>query len=164
MLMEFFAIHSGFFLVGAASGESLGARGFAILMIVLAFYLTVGGAFMLFHGGWWPALALAWLLVSRAISVLVGRGPGEFEKKRQVFYWANGGAYYILFALVAILLVPLPRLGFASPRNYDYVWDSWWRVPPHEVMAWGFLTFAVLGLTKLFEKPEWIERQAEEAS
>ena len=166
MLMEFFAIHSGFFLAGAgpARGESVGVRGFVIVMIVLAFYIPVGGAFMYFHGGWWPAVGLAWLLLSRVLSVLVGRGPGEFEKKRQTFYWASGGAYYILFAFLAILLIPLPRLGFGSPRWHDYVWDSWWRVPPHDVMAWGLLSFGALGLTKLVEKPEWIEQQHEEVS
>ena len=109
MLMEFFAIHSGFFLAGAgpAPGESVGAKGFAVMMIVLALYVPVGGVFMYLHGGWWPALALAWLLLSRVMSVLVGRGPGEFERRRQIFYWASGGAYYILFALLAILLLPL---------------------------------------------------------
>jgi hypothetical protein len=166
MLMEFFAIHSGFFLAGAgpAPGESVGAKSFVIMMIVLAFYLPVGGAFMYFHGGWWPALALAWLLLSRVTSVLVGRGPGEFEKKRQTFYWANGGAYYILSALLVLLLVPVPRLGFGSPRWHGYVWDSGWRIQPHEVMAWGFLSFGALALTKLLEKPEWIERQDEAVS
>lgn len=164
MLVEFFAIHSGFFLVaaGPSPGERLGARSFAVILVALAFYIPVGGAFMYFHGGWWPVYALVWLLLARAVSVLVGPGAGEFDKKRQTFYWASGGAYYILFAFLVILLLPVPRLGFGRPSGY--VWDAWWRVGPHEVMAWGLLAFGALGLTKLLEKPEWIEQHAEEAS
>jgi hypothetical protein len=152
MLMEFFAIHAGIFFFFFAAG------GVFVLLVLLAVYLAVGGAFIYFHGGWWPALALGWLLASQAISaaVLGGRGPATFAKKRQFFYWSQGAACYILLGAVAVML-PMPRMGFASPHARGYVWDSWWRLPPHEVMAWGFLAFGALGLIKLLEKPEWIE-------
>jgi hypothetical protein len=152
MLMEFFVIHAGIFFFAAAGS-------LVFLLVLLAFYLAIGGAYIYFHGGWWPAVALGWLLASQAItaSVLGGRGPVTFAKKRQFFYWGQGAAAYILLGMVALVL-PMPRLGFGSARGQGYVWDSWWRVQPHEVMAWGFLAFGALGLIKLLEKPEWIER------
>jgi hypothetical protein len=153
MLIEFFAIHSGFFILGASA--------FGIALVAAAFYVVVGGAFVYFHGGWSPVVALTWLLLSQVISVRVMRGPDDFARKRQIFHWANGGGGYILF-LIVVVLVPLPRLGFGRPSGQGYVWDSWWSIPPHEVMAWGLLTFGAIGITKLLERPEWIERHAEE--
>ena len=120
-LIEFFAIHSGFFILGAS------AFGFAL--VAAAFYVLVGGAFVYFHGGWWPLVALTWLLLSQALSVLVARGPDDFARKRQIFHWANGGGCYILFGFVAVLL-PMPQLGFGSRRGQGYIWDSWWSIPP----------------------------------
>lgn len=162
MLMEFFVIHSGFFFLAATPDPDSGmtARVFGVLFVVLGFYLVVGGAFIFFHGGWWPALALGWLMLSQFLSVLVTRGPPDFAKKRQVFYWANGAGYYIVFGFVAVLL-PMPQMGFGSRRGHGYIWDSWWSIPPQEVMAWGFLTFGALAVTKLLERPEWIEQHAQ---
>lgn len=152
MLMEFFVIHAGVFFFAAG--------GVAVLLVLLALYLAVGGAFAYFHGGWWPVVAFGALLASQAVtaSVFLGRGPATFAKKRQFFYWGQGAACYILLGFVALML-PMPRLGFGSAAGRGYFWDSWWRIPPHEVMAWGFLAFGALGLIKLLEKPEWIEQQ-----
>lgn len=154
MLMEFFVMHSGMFLGGTASvqQEGIGTR-LVTAMIVTAFYVPVAGAFAYVHGGWTPFLGFGWLLMMRVLSMLAAQGAGEFESKRQRFYWANGGAFYIL-AVMAALLLPLPQLGF---RGADGVfWDKWWSVSPKEMIAWGFLYFAALAVTKLLEKPEWI--------
>ena len=159
MLMEFFALHSAMFFGGAASAqrESASVR-FVTVIVVTAFYLPVAGAFSYFHGGWWPFLAFAWLLSSRAILLLAGRGSGDFESKRQRFYWGAAVGHYIVFAFVAFML-PLPQLGF---RNATGVfWDLWWAVKPHEVIAWGFLYFTAMAVTKLVEKREWIESNGE---
>lgn len=149
MLMEFFAIHSALLLISA--------RGAAAAPVLLLFYAPVAGAFAYFHGGWWPVLGFAMLLAGRVLSALGSRSPDAFEAKRQRFHWANGGGAYVLFGFLALMLVPLPEIGFRRP---GYVWQKWWAsgVRPHEVIAWGFLYFAALGAMRLLEKPEWIER------
>ena len=155
MLMEFFALHSAMFLGGTASvqREGIGAR-LVVVSLVMAFYAPIAGAFAYFHGGWFPFLGFGWLLLARAISVLAGQGSGELEGKRLRFYWGAGVGHYVIFAFVALAL-PMPKLGFG--RAVDVFWDKWWALEPQEVIAWGFLYFAAVALTKLWEKPEWIE-------
>jgi hypothetical protein len=161
MLMEFFALHSGMFLGGTASvqRESIGVR-LVTAMIVMAFYVPVAGAFAYFHGGWSPFLVFGWLLLTRVISMLAGQGSGEFESKRQRFYWGAGVGYYVV-CIIPVLLLPVPQLGLRNAT--DLFWDKWWVAKPQEVIAWGFLYFGALAVTKLCEKPEWIERQDEPA-
>jgi hypothetical protein len=153
MLMEFFVIHSSIFLVAAGGAGSAGARLTTIALVVF-FYMPVAGAFAWWHGGWWPVLGFAALLTSRVATMLAGQGNDAFEAKRGQYYWVNAGGAYILAALLAILLLPLPELGFkfSMPQG----WGQTWKVKPHEVMAWGFLYFAVEGALKALERPEWI--------
>jgi hypothetical protein len=47
----------------------------------------------------------------------------------------------------------MPELGLAGGLHG---WAGFWAIPPHDVMAWGFLYFGAMGLTKLLEKPQWI--------
>lgn len=161
MLMEFFALHSMMFLGGTASvqKENIGVRTVTALM-VMAFYVPVAGVFAYFHGGWSPFLGFGWLLLGRVFFVLAQRDSGEFESKRRRFYWGAGVGHYIVFGFVAILL-PMPQLGFR--RAADVFWDKWWALEPQVVIAWGFLYFGAMAVTKLCEKPAWIERDGEPA-
>lgn len=153
MMMEFLVIHSAMFLVMGSGGE--GGSGMKIMVgfFVMLFYIPVAGAFAWWHGGWWPVLAFAWLLSARVAAMLAGRGTEAFEAKRGRFYWGSGLGYYIAFAFL-VLLLPMPRLGL--DWKAQYVWAGYWTMPPQDVMAWGFLYFAAIGLTKALEKPEWI--------
>jgi hypothetical protein len=160
MLMEFFVVHSSVFLVAAGSAGT-GAR-LTTAAVVMLFYIPVAGAFAWWHGGWWPVLGFAALLTSRVATMLAGQGSDAFEAKRGRYYWANAGGWYIFAALLAILLLPLPKLGFTL--RADYVWDRFWSIPPHEVMAWGFLYFAGQGVMKAIEKPQWIAGWDEQAA
>jgi hypothetical protein len=71
------------------------------------------------------------------------------------FYWGAAVGYYILSAF-AMLLLPLPRLGF---RVANVFWDKWWNLNPEDVMAWGLLYFGAMGVTKLLETPQLILRE-----
>jgi hypothetical protein len=156
MLMEFFTLHSAMFLVGGSS-EGGASMKLATAFFVMLFYIPVAGAFALWHGGWWPALAFAWLLASRVATMLAGQGASAYESKRAAYYWGAAGGYYILFAMVALLL-PMPELGLAGGLHG---WAGFWAIPPQDVMAWGFLYFGALGMTKLLEKPAWIVAEPE---
>jgi len=161
MMMEFFAIHAGMFLGGTASvqREAIGVR-LVAAAIVIAFYVPVAGAFAYFHFGWGAFLAFGWLLLARVISMLAGQGSGEFESKRQRFYWGTSVACYVLLVLVVIVL-PMPQLGFRNAA--DVFWGKGWAVRPQEIIAWGFLYFGALAVTKLCERSEWVERGSEPA-
>jgi len=159
MLMQFFVVHSSVFLSALVSAEDASRRARAIAAVILiAFYIPVAGGFAWFHDAWWPFAAFAWLLLSQLIVGLLGRGPAEFEKKRLRYYWGNGAAFYIVFVFVAVFL-PMPRFGFSDVR---VPWSGW-KIPPQEVIAWGFLYFSALAALKLFEKAEWIDRMDEPA-
>lgn len=153
MLMEFFVIHASVFLIALISSDS--SRGSKLLgsVILVAFYIPVAGGFAWANNALWPFAAFLWLLLSRIGAALVGRGPGEFEKKRMQFYWGNSGAFYILFVFVAVLL-PVPAFGFATAR---VPWSGW-QIPPQQVICWGFLYFSAVAALKLFENPRSIER------
>ena len=160
MLMEFFVVHSSIFLV-AASGAGVGHR-LSTASIVMLFYIPIAGAFAWWHGGWWPVLAFAVLLGSRVATMLAGQGENTFESKRGQYYWICGAGNYILAAILAILLLPLPELGFKFARPPG--WSGTWKITPQEVMAWGFLYFAIQAATKLLEKPQWILEWAAQLS
>jgi hypothetical protein len=152
MLMEFFVIHSSMFLVGGSSEGGSGVK-ITLAFVVMLFYVPVAGAFAWWHGGWWPALAFAWLLASRVATMLAGQGSDAYASRRARYYWANAGGCYIAFVFVALVL-PMPRLGFGWKAQYE--WAGYWNIPPQDVMAWGFLYFAAQGLTKLLENPRRI--------
>jgi hypothetical protein len=152
MLMEFFVIHSSMFLVGGSSEGGTGTK-ITLAFVVMLFYVPVAGAFAWWHGGWWPALAFAWLLASRVATMLAGQGSDAYASRRARYYWACGGGYYIAFVFVALVL-PMPKLGFNWKAQYE--WASFWSIPPQDVMAWGFLYFAAQGLAKLLENPRRI--------
>lgn len=153
--MEFFALHSGMFLGGAASvqRESIGVR-LVTAMMVMAFYVPVASAFAYFHSGWSAFVGFGWLLLARVVCMLAGQGSGEFESKRMRFYWGAGVSYYV-FCIMLALFLPLPQAGFRNATNV--IWEKWWAIAPVTVIAWGFLYFASMAATKLFERPEWIE-------
>ena len=161
MLMEFFTLHAGMFLGGTASvqREGIGVR-LTTAAIVVVFYIPIAGAFAFFHGGWSPFLGFGWLLLIRVVFMLAGDGAGEFESRRRRFYWGTGVAYYVMSVFV-VLLLPLPQLGFG--RTAGVFWDDWWHLKPEQAIAWGFLYFGALAITKLFERPEWIEDAGESA-
>jgi len=152
MMMEFFVIHSSMFLVGGSSEGGTGVK-ITVAFFVMLFYVPVAGAFAWWHGGWWPALAFAWLLASRVATMLAGQGSDAYASRRARYYWACGGGYYIAFIFVALVL-PMPRLGFNWKAQYE--WAGYWNIPPQDAMAWGFLYFAAQGLTKLLENPRRI--------
>ena len=155
LLMEFFALHSAMFLGGMVSvqQESVGVR-LVTAAMVLAFYIPVAGAFAYFHSGWSAFLGFGWLLLTRVVCMLAGQGSGEFESRRIRFYWGAGVSYYV-FCIMVVLFLPLPQAGFRNATGL--VWEKWWAIGPVTVIAWGFFYFASLALTKLLEKPEWIE-------
>lgn len=158
MLMEFFVVHSSIFLV-AAGRANIGHR-LSTALIVMLFYIPVAGAFAWWHGGWWPVLGFAALLGSRVATMLAGQGTDTFEHTRGQYYWICGAGNYIIALFLAVMLLPLPELGFRFWRPPDWTW----KIPPQEVMAWGFLYFAIQVVTKLLEKPHWILQWAEQAS
>jgi hypothetical protein len=138
MIMEFLALHSGFFLYSAAPGAGLGARlGAAVL--ILAFYMPIAGAFAWFEGHWWPFAAFAWLLLSRLLTLLSGSGPPDFEARRQKYYWSYG---FSLFLIIGFLVAVPVTLIAGQPKN---------------MLFWGWIYFGVLALMHLLEQPEWIE-------
>jgi len=154
VLMLFFAMHASVFLSAASGSDDFLGRLLAAL-VMFAFYLPVAGAFAYFHGGWTPFAGFAWLLLANIATMLAAQGPDDFQSKRMRFYWGAAVGCYILSGL-AIAALPLPRLGFRIANVY---WDSWWRLNPEDVMAWGLLYFGAMGITKLVETPQMILRE-----
>ena len=150
MLMEFFVVHASIFL---AAGGSTGHR-FSTATFVVLFYVPVAGAFAWWHGGWWPVFGFLALLGSRIATMLAGKGSDDFETRRGRYYWAQGAAMYIVFAMIALWWLPMPELGFKTSTTH--VWQKFWLVRPYEVIAWGFFYFGGQAVLKLLEKPEWI--------
>lgn len=152
MLMEFFVVHASIMLVGLATGDASRSSKLAAGLGVFVIYLPIAGGFAWANNALWPFLAFLWLLLSRIATAVVGRGPSEFEKRRMKYYWANGGACYILAVFAAILL-PVPALGFARAK---VPWSGW-QIRPEEVLCWGFLYFSALAAIKLLENPRRFE-------
>ena len=152
MLMEFWVVHSSIFLGALIGGEASRSAKAVAGLILVCFYIPVAGGFAWFNNALWPFAAFAWLLLSRVATGVLGRGPGDYEKKRMRYYWANGAGCYILFVFAAVLL-PIPAFGFAHAR---VPWTGW-SITPQEVIAWGFLYYAALAAMKLLENPASIQ-------
>ncbi len=158
MLMEFLAIHSSLLMLRPDSRE--GGKGASLVagLLVMLFYIPIAGAVAYSQRSWWAFFAMAWLVSSRVLTVLAGRGSADFEWKRTRFYWLISALLYVATVFAALFL-PVPLLGFTGSSKF--VWDIWvnFWVDPEEMMAWGFLYFSALGALKLAEKPDWIAQE-----
>lgn len=146
MLMQFFLFHftalAGHFILAA---QGVLAR-LIVTLVALAFYLPVGGAFAYAYGGRGAMFIVCWLLLSQ-VGAGIWASASEAGRQRQLIAWGNAGACYVLGCFAALML-PVPQLGLAARSTY--LWDSFWKLPPWEVMAWGVFCFGGLALTHLF--------------
>jgi hypothetical protein len=151
MFIEFFTMHSGWFLAAANPKASVAQRlGWGLL--ILAMYSPFIAVFTVVERDWWPMAAFAWLLLGRVIAMAGAAGSGEFQRNRQWFYAGSSIAYYVLFGFLMLVILPVPGLGIGAghfPRGR-------WTMPIYHVIAWGAFYFGAMGLTRLFEKPQWI--------
>ena len=112
------------------------------------FYLIFVSAWAWSIREYWPFLAFGWLLVGKLAVVFERRGDVEREHVARSA-WAVSGIAYLPGAFVSVL-IPLPRFGLDATvvAKVDLAGAGLWIDEPHRVMAFGFLYFGVLALTK----------------
>ncbi len=146
--VEFLVIHGGFFIANATM--------VAAVVLTLAYSALAWAAFSMGVASPWLAFgAFGWLLLDRITSVLAGP-EGQMERqRRQNYFWSCSMAFYIGGAFIALFVwIPPLGLGWYPTRRLPG-----WSMEVESVMAWGFLYFTALGLTKLFErKSHWDHR------
>jgi hypothetical protein len=139
--VEFLVIHAGFFIARAPI--------VAAVVLTLAYSAAAWAVFSFAGVSAWLAFgAFAWLLLDRITSVLSGP-QGQMERQwRQNYFWSCSMAFYIGGAFIALFVwIPPLGLGWYPTRRLPG-----WSMEVESVMAWGFLYFTALGLTKLFER------------
>lgn len=139
--VEFLVIHAGMFI----------ARAPLVLAVVLtvAYGAVAWAAFSMGVASPWLAFgAFGLLLLDRITSVLAGP-QGRLERQwRQNYFWSRSMLYYLGSAFfVAFVWIPPLGLGLYPMRRLPG-----WSMDPQSVIAWGFIYFTAMGLTKLFER------------
>lgn len=155
MLVEFMLIHASVFLGHTAfSSEIDRGKKVKMLAVFAAFYSIFIAAFSLAFGQWWPLLAFSWLLLSK-FSLALSRNPASNEiRERMMYEWVVSNIAY-LGGVFLTLFIPLPMLGITDAvlDSLDLPGSGFWVDKPHQLIAFGFLYFAVLALTKWRNPP-----------
>jgi len=157
MLIEFILVHSAPFLGGivTASHVALVTR-LKVFTGLALFYSLFIGVFAIQFESWLPVLAFVWLIAAKLISIFSDRHHTERQKQRIRIYWGLSFSYYLI-AVLATQIVPVPEFGLTQHGSaYGILSISGaWVSHPNTVIAAGFLYFASLTATKLFEQPAW---------
>jgi len=152
MLLEFIVVHSAAFL-GTVMFSAGDPRKKAMGMLALGgFYTLFVGGFSLGFKTWWPLVSFWGLMLNRLMSVLVGHAPSVDQKALVQRGWAVSAMAYLFGCFVTVLL-PIPRLGITSEivSRANLPGDGLWVDQPWRVVAFGFLYFAAVGWSELYD-------------
>jgi hypothetical protein len=153
MLVEFFLIHAtGFFTAIANQPSSDRRLRIGGVLALSLFYVLMIGAFAWSFGEWWPLIAFAWLAVGKLAWILRSAPASDDDTMWQMAAWAGSVVAY-LFACLATVMAPVPRLGMAAGLQPGFGFGEGqgglWIEEPHRVVAMGALYFALLCAAKL---------------
>ncbi|MES9969616.1 MAG: hypothetical protein ABW092_06245 [Candidatus Thiodiazotropha sp.] len=148
MVVEFLVIHATIMvpILAALVPQRLGGV-YSGLLAGSLFYLAFAAGGSLAIDSWWPTLAFGWLLASRYLFPLLGRGSDDDEDIRlwifSTFMW--------LLLVFATLLLPIPDLGFHTniAQALGGSASGIWIDEPHRALAFALLYFTSLALFKL---------------
>ncbi len=151
MLLEFVIVNAsaivGQLYVGSADREE---KTNSLLMVGLFYTLLVAG----FSGAieaLWPIAVFWGLMLNRLLGVMLGQAPIGDERRFVQRGWTASFAFYLVFAVVTSF-VPLPILGITNEvvDAQELSGEGTWIVEPHRAIAFGFLYFATLALSEIF--------------
>lgn len=151
MLMEFIIVHSsgfmGFVMVGDGDKKK---RSLQLLGLGVFYTLFVIG-FAVGFGEWWPVAAFWGMTANRILFILLGQVPKEEEKQYLAKSWAVGVLFYVLFAMITVML-PVPEFGITREVVWaqEFTSEGVWVEEPQTAIAFGFLYFFAVGLSELF--------------
>jgi hypothetical protein len=151
MLLEFINVHAaGFMGKTIISDSSRGKKATTIVGLGLFYTLFVGG-FALAFKELWPLWAFWGLVLNRLLGVLLGKAPDGQEKSMLQTSWAIGVFAYVMLVFATVIL-PVPAFGVTSEviAKQGFTMRGLWIDEPYRMMAFGFLYFAVIGLSELF--------------
>ncbi len=150
MLVEFLLLHASIFLGNTAFSPGMPrakkARrmgGFAVL------YGLFVGAWAFAFQAWWPLLAFGWLLAIKFCGVFGRDADNAVRLQRLHNAWAIGALVYI-GGVVLTSLLWVPRLGITPEvqAQFGLPGGGLWVEQPQKVIAFGFLYFGALALSK----------------
>jgi hypothetical protein len=151
MLLEFINVHAAGFMGNAIISET--ARGTKAMMItgLGLFYTIFVGGFAFAFDQWWPVWAFWGLVLNRLLGVLLGKAMTGQEKEMIQTSWAIGVFCYVMLVFATILL-PVPSFGVTPDAiaRQGFTMGGLWVDEPYRLMAFGFLYFAVIGMTEVF--------------
>lgn len=150
MLVEFLLLHASIFLGTTAfspgiarAKKALRMGGFALL------YALFVGAWAFTFQAWWPLLAFGWLLAIK-FSGVFGRDVDNAARLQRLHAtWALATLAYI-GGVVLTALLWVPGLGITATvrEQLDLPGSGLWVDQPQRVIAFGFLYFGALALSK----------------
>ena len=153
MLVEFIVIHASGFLGSVALGDSV-SRGRKIKMFCgfAVFYLLFIAAWSYSFQAWWPFVAFGWLWIGKIVVALDKRRPTDERMGRMMTGWALSVVFYLFGAFMTVF-VPIPKLGFIGLdlSRLDLPGSGEWISKPYTVMAFGFVYFSLLAISKWFD-------------
>ncbi|MCX6143508.1 MAG: hypothetical protein NTZ35_09825 [Ignavibacteriales bacterium] len=151
MLLEFINVHAAGFMGNTIISESERGKKAMTIIGLGVFYTLFVGAFALTFKQWWPLWAFWGLVLNRLLGVLLGKAPTGQEKNMIQTSWGIGVFCYVMLVFATIIL-PVPAFGVTSEviAKQGFTMRGLWIDEPYRMMAFGFLYFAVIGLTELF--------------
>lgn len=151
MLMEFFVVHSGAFFKSLWFDQGGTTRRALSVLGVGGFYLVFIAAISMAIEAWWPFWAFLWLLLAKAVPILLRPQPPLDEVQRQFILWALSVAAYIgAVALTAMLPIPALGIDAAARAGAAISGSGLWVEQPQTVLAAGLLYFALLAWAKAY--------------
>lgn len=144
MVLEFFVIHSSFFMAGVIHDDSPPLKKATGVFFLGLFYSVILGGIS-FSSGNWFLLAAFWILIVNRMMESLRKGPsigGEMKALTTTAWIANAIFYIIAVTITSILPVP----DFGQSITIDSGDSSGlWVEEPQRAMATGFLYFGASG-------------------
>jgi hypothetical protein len=150
MLLEFINVHAAGFMGNTIISENSRQKKALTIIGLGVFYTLFVGGFALAFNQWWPIWAFWGLILNRLLGVLLGKAPTGQEKTMLQTSWGIGVFCYVMLVFATVIL-PVPAFGVTSEviANQGFTMRGLWIDEPNRMMAFGFLYFAVIGLTEL---------------
>jgi hypothetical protein len=152
MLLEFFAVHAGGFMMVAVSASDVSKKMRTLWLLGLAgFYLLFMSGFAWGFDAWWMLGAFAWLCFGKVQAVWTGAEPTDTDRSVAAASWAFSVVAYLGSVAVTVIPAWVPILG-VTPRVVDAAgFDARggvWEAEPHRALAGAVLYFAIMGLSR----------------
>lgn len=152
LLLEFFAVHAGGFMMVAASASDVSRRKRTLWLLGLAaFYLVFMSAFAWGFDAWWMLGAFAWLCFGKVQAVWTDGEPRDIDRSVAAASWAFSVVAYLGSVAGTVVPESVPMLGATAAVRDAAGFDpngGAWEAEPHRALAGAALYFAIMGLSR----------------